>query len=388
MTKILNEGWKASKAVLTEGLTGNKRKVLETVLENQRQSLKLMESASGATSSGNIASLAQVILPVIRRVLPNVIAHELVGVVPMAGPVAQISTMRLVYANTAGSPDAVSAGQEALSPFDIAAHYTGNENSDRPGAAATADLEYKRGNSIKMQLLKQTVEAKSRRISAEWSFEAASDAESQYGLNIESEMLQAISSEITTERDQELIQELTRIAGTPVVWDMSNISGVGTYIGDEHSSLVSLINRQSNLIAQRTRLGPANWIVVSNALLSVLQSAKTTAFNTAVDTNLDFATNTQQVGTLNGAKVFVNNYASETTPLIMGRKHNEQSAAMYFCPYIPLTPINTIIDPNTLSYVTAFIERYGLAVMTNSANSLANSGDYLSAIAPQNLRFY
>src|SRR5690554_4394993 len=105
MSKLFESNWQATKTALCEGLEGNRRAVMETVLENTRKELKLMESATaGATAAGNVATLNKVILPVIRRVMPTVIANEIIGVQPMTGPVGQIHTLRVRYADTAGAP--------------------------------------------------------------------------------------------------------------------------------------------------------------------------------------------------------------------------------------------------------------------------------------------
>ena len=170
----LFEHWSATKEALTDGLTGNRKVVMESVLENTKRSL--MESASsGATMAGNVATLNKVILPVIRRVMPTVIANELVGVQPMTGPVGQIHTLRVRYAETAAG---VTAGQEALSPFAIANGYAGDASTGK--ATATSTLEGVAGRKLNIQIVKQTVEAKSRRLSARWTFEAAQDAQAMH----------------------------------------------------------------------------------------------------------------------------------------------------------------------------------------------------------------
>jgi len=126
MSELLESRWQETKHALLEGLTGNKKTVMATTLENTRKYLS--ESATaGATSAGNIATLNRVILPVIRRVMPTVIANELVGVQPMTGPVGQIHTLRVRYSDTfSGSTGgSTTAGEEALSPFKIAEGYSG-----------------------------------------------------------------------------------------------------------------------------------------------------------------------------------------------------------------------------------------------------------------------
>ena len=237
--------------MLTEGISGNKKKVLETVLENQRKAL-LENAPAGATSAANIATLNKVILPIIRRVLPNVIANELVGVVPMAGPVAQINTLRFRYAESFGAPNGVTAGTEALSPYDIARFYSGNGNSDTPAGSATSTLEGVRGRQLSSQIVKQLVEAKTRKLSASWTFEAAQDAQSQYGIDLEAENLAAVAAHITNEIDQEILLSLRRLSAPTLTYDQANVSGVATFVGDEHAALAILIGRAANLISQST----------------------------------------------------------------------------------------------------------------------------------------
>jgi len=162
MSELLEGRWQDTKAALVEGLSGTKKAVMESTLENTRKYLS--ESATaGATSAGNVATLNRVILPVIRRVMPTVIANDLVGVQPMTGPVGQIHTLRVRYSQTANG---ATAGEEALSPFKIAEAYSGNSNGK---ADATAALEGAAGNKLSIQILKQTVEAKTRKLSARWT---------------------------------------------------------------------------------------------------------------------------------------------------------------------------------------------------------------------------
>ena len=188
MSELLESRWQDTKKALMEGLGGNKAKIMETTLENTRKYLS--ESATaGATSAGNVATLNRVILPVIRRVMPTVIANELVGVQPMTGPVGQIHTLRVRYADsTSGGATNTTAGEEALSPFKIAEAYSGNDG-DPASAAATSSLEGQAGNRLSIQILKQTVEAKTRKLSARWTFESAQDAQSQHGIDVDAQMM-------------------------------------------------------------------------------------------------------------------------------------------------------------------------------------------------------
>jgi len=135
---LIESRWDDTKSALMEGLQGKAKTTMGVVLENTRNYLKEAATA-GATSAGNVATLNRVILPVIRRVMPTVIANEIVGVQPMQGPVGQIHTLRVRYADASSGATTVTAGDEALSPFKIAEQYSGNDSS--PGAgSSTATL--------------------------------------------------------------------------------------------------------------------------------------------------------------------------------------------------------------------------------------------------------
>ena len=142
MSDIFESKWAETKTALTEGLAGNKKKTMDVVLENTKRYLS-EASTAGATSAGNVATLNRVILPVIRRVMPTVIANEIVGVQPMTGPVGQIHTLRIRYADTVANN--ATAGEEALSPFKIARAYSGNQADDttegNAKGSSTAALE-------------------------------------------------------------------------------------------------------------------------------------------------------------------------------------------------------------------------------------------------------
>jgi hypothetical protein len=350
---------------------------MESVLENTKGYLS--ESANaGTTMAGNVASLNKVILPVIRRVMPTVIANELVGVQPMTGPVGQIHTLRVRYGQTAAG---VTAGDEALSPFAIAKGYSGDASNGT--ATSTSALEAEAGKKLSIQVLKQTVEAKTRKLSARWTFEAAQDANSMHGLDVEAEIMQALAQEITAEIDQEVLTSLRTLAGAATdTYDQSAVSGQATFVGDQHAALAVLINRAANLIAARTRRGAGNYVVVSPTMLTVLQSATTSAFARTTEGPFEAPTNTKFVGTLNNTvRVFVDQYASDATPVLVGYKgEGEIDAAAFYCPYIPLMSSGTVLDPATFEPTVSFMTRYGYVELNNQASSLGNAADYLAKI--------
>ena len=393
MSQLLNERWSETKEALLEGLSGVRKSSMNVCLENTRK--YLAESASaGATTAGNIATLNRVILPVIRRVMPTVIANEIIGVQPMTGPVGQIHTLRVRYADTSAN-DQVVAGDEALSPFKIAAGYSGNNLStnttaaNSSKAANTAVLEGSAGKRMSIQILKAPVEAKSRKLSARWTFEAAQDAQSQQGIDIEAEIMAALAQEITAEIDQEILNSLRLLASVEQSYDQSLVSGTATFVGDEHAALAIQINRVANLIAQRTRRGAANWAVVSNQALTILQSATTSAFARTTEGTFEAPTNTKFVGTLNGAmRIYVDAYKTDTddnNQVLVGYKGtSEADAAAFYCPYIPLMSSGVVLDPNTFEPVVGFLTRYGYVELNNTASSLGNAADYLGKVAIEN----
>jgi hypothetical protein len=389
---LLESRWDETKGTLLEGLEGNRRSAMDICLENTKTYLKEAATA-GSTTAGNVATLNRVILPVIRRVMPTVIANEIIGVQPMQGPVSQIHTLRLRYADNATSTAAspfdtdVTAGDEALSPFKIATAYSGSLTTGR--ADATATLEGQAGRRMSVQIMKQPVEAKSRKLSARWTFESAQDANAMHGIDVEAEIMAALAQEITTEIDQEILGSLRSLAATEETFNQASLSGTPTYVGDEHAVLAILMNRVGNAIAQRTRRGAANWAVISTAVLTVLQSATTSAFARTTEGTFEAPTNTKFVGTLNSAmKVYVDSYAPDTQAILVGFKGtSEADAAAFYCPYIPLMSSGVVLDPATFEPVVSFMTRYGYVELTNTASSLGNAGDYLGEIAVSNLSF-
>ena len=387
---LLESRWDDTKDALLEGLEGNRRNSMSVVLENTRKYLKEAATA-GASAAGNVATLNRVILPVIRRVMPTVIANEIVGVQPMQGPVGQIHTLRVRYAettnDTSGTNTDTTAGDEALSPFKIANAYSGSLTTGR--ADSTASKEGTGGRALSIQILKQAVEAKTRKLQARWTFEAAQDAQSMHGIDVEAEIMAALAQEITAEIDQEVLASLRSLAATEETFNQAAVSGTATYVGDEHAALAVLINRTANKIAQRTRRGAGNFAVVSPEALTVLQSASTSAFARTTEGTFEAPTNTKFVGTLNGAmRIYVDSYAADATAVLVGYKgSSETDAAAFYCPYVPLMSSGTVLDPDTFEPVVSFMTRYGYVELSNTASSLGNAGDYVGEVALSNITF-
>jgi len=275
-----------------------------------------------------------------------------------------------------------------LSPFKIAQGYSGNNAADPNGKAdSTAALEGAAGRRMSIQILKQTVEAKTRKLSGRRTFEVAHRAQAPLGISVRRDLMAALAQEITAEIDQEVLNSLRTLAGGAAeTFDQAAVSGTATFVGDEHAALAVQINRVSNLIAQRTRRGAGNWAVVSPLALTILQSATTSAFARTTEGTFEAPTNTKFVGTLNNAmKVYVDTYASDATDVLIGYKGSTESdAAAFYCPYIPLMSSGVVLDPATFEPVVSFMTRYGYVELTNTASSLGNAADYLGKVAITN----
>jgi hypothetical protein len=444
--------WQGTKQALLEGLDDRRQKIVETVLENQRK--HLMETpAADVTGTGNIGNFQKIVMPMIRRIIPGTIATEIVGVQPMTGPTGLIFSMRYVYKNNA-TVDASEAPGGNIAVDDEA---FGNTSSTAPfasrmrrfyaggvtpaasggiyggtagvnvggpftpaGAFSLAsaplsgeggdvvDMESFPGRAMGIQVLRQAVEAKTRKLQAKWSIEAMQDLSSQHGLDLEAEITQALSAEIVHEIDNEIVTDLIKLAGTTETFDMAGaFTGTPHYIGDRHAVLGVLINKVANDIAAKTRRGAGNFIIVSPQVVSVLQSAAKSVFAPAVSGSFEGPNNTKLVGTLNGTiKVYsflfdasfgavaagssVPGGATASSQIVLvGYKggNGETDAGYFYCPYIPLMTSNTVVDPQTYNNQIAVLTRYGKATFTSTATSLANSADYYGKIVVNNLTF-
>lgn len=390
MSKLFEStNWGKAKAEFLDGLSGVRRNTLDAVMENTKRQILSESATAGATQAGNVATINKLMLPLLRRVLPSVIANEIMGVQAMSGPVGQISTLRVRYSNASSE---VSAGSEAFSPFAIAKAYSGNDAAGSPAGAGTAAMEGQAGKQMSVQILKETVEAKTRRLSARWTLEASQDANALYGLDVESEIMQALAQEVTVEIDQEMLFRLRSLAGAaPVSFDQAAVSGVATFVGDQHAALAIMLNQQANLVAARTRRGAANWAVVSPTALTILQSATTSSFARTTEGTFEAPTNTKFVGTLNSSmKVYCDQFAADGESILLGYKGSDVDVGAFYCPYIPLQAVGPIIDPTTLEPVVGLMSRYGYLELTNTANSLGNSADYFSKVGinTANLKFF
>ncbi len=407
----LFENWQETKDTLLEGLAENKRKILAPVLENQMHALRETANA-GTTPAGAIGNFQKIVIPMIRRIIPGTIATELVGVQPMSGPVGLVYSMRFLYAEAVtGTPPAgqldqgfsLAAGTEVFannsktkrfySTADAPVPAGGPAGATSTGSAAdTSDFEAFGGRAMTLEVLKQTVTAGSRKLQSRWTPEAMQDLKASHGLDIEAEITASLSAAVVSEIDNEIINDLIALAGTTESFDMAGtFTGVPNYVGDRHAVLGVLVNKVANEIARKTRRGPANWIVVSPLVVSVLQSAAKSVFAPAVGGSFEGPNNTKLVGVLNGSiKVYSYIYHDQgTEPVLLGFKggSGEMDSGYFYCPYVPLMASGPVIDPNTFNPHLSLMTRYGKATFTSTATSLGNSADYYGRISVANLSF-
>jgi len=275
-------------------------------------------------------------------------------------------------------------------------------------------LEGSGGRRMNLDIVSQAVEAGSRKLQAGWTIEAMQDLNAQHGLDLESEMTQALSAEIVQEIDQEIISDLISLAGTVDTFDGAGTGvygggGAGNYkpafIGDRLANLGVLINRVANEIARKTRRGAGNFVVVSPLVVSVLQSAAKSVFAPAIEGSFKGPNNTMLVGTLNGTiKVYSylwnqagtiggvttdlsNGSGSASDVILIGYKggNGETDSGYFYCPYIPLMSSGVVVNPVTFQPVVSLMTRYGKAVFTTVQTSLGNSSDYYGKITTSNL---
>lgn len=267
-------------------------------------------------------------------------------------------------------------------------------------------IEGSGGRKLTLDVVSQAVEAMTRKLQAGWTIEAMQDMQSQHGLDMESELTQALSAEIVQEIDYEILSDLVALAGTVDSFDGrgGGVYGAGVggnyapaFIGDRLANLGVFINRVANEIARKTRRGAGNFIIVSPLIVSVLQSAAKSVFAPAIEGSFKGPNNTMLVGTLNGTiKVysFLWNQAGAGIDLgsvvpaavddtiIVGYKggNSETDSGYFYCPYIPLMSSGVVIHPVTFQPVVSLMTRYGKGVFSNTNTSLGNSADYYGKV--------
>ena len=365
----------------------HKRRVTAVVLENQE--IALQEAAAVNNSSGSgVDNWDPVLISLVRRATPNLLAFDLVGVQPMTGPTGLIFAMKSRY-STAGGTEALF--NEADTEFSGAAAGTANDSTD-PFAGDTSDADaiddYTPGHGntlataeaqvaaadipqMAFSIDKTTVTAKSRALKAEYTTELAQDLKAVHGLSAETELANILSTEILAEMNREIIRTInvnsvtsTRgaAAGT---WNMDVAADTdGRWSIEKFKGLVQAMEQEANQIAVSTRRGKGNWAIVSHGVAAALNAAGVmdTGMGALGAQQMDSdVTGSLLAGTINGSmKVYVDPYAGVDYFTVGYKGANPYDAGMFFCPYVPLSMMKTIGE-NDFQPRIGFKTRYGMA---------------------------
>jgi hypothetical protein len=376
----------------------HKRRVTAVVLENQEKAFAeargINEAAAVNSTGSSVDNWDPVLISLVRRATPNLLAFDLVGVQPMTGPTGLIFAMKSRYSTQGGTEALFDEANTAFS--GAASGDTGSEGSSDPFAAedtssddADTVHEYQPGSGnttavaeaqvaaadipqMAFSIDKTTVTAKSRALKAEYTTELAQDLKAVHGLSAETELANILSTEILAEMNREIIRlvnvnSVTSARGAAAgVFVMSTTAdnGGGRWLVERIKGLVFAIEQEANEIAVSTRRGKGNFVIVSHGVAAALNTAG------VMDTGLGLSgpqgfdsdvAGSLFAGTLNGRmKVYIDPYASVDYFTVGYKGANPYDAGMFFCPYVPLSMMKTIGE-NDFQPRIGFKTRYGIA---------------------------
>jgi len=412
-----------------------RKAVTAVILENQAVEMQksgqmLQETApansagtggfgGGAAAGGPVAGFDPILISLVRRSLPNLIAYDVCGVQPMTGPTGLIFAMRSSYSTsnvTAGATEAffneantgfggISGAQTALAVGAATANtFVGNAAACTALATATAeDLTFQ---EMAFSIEKVTVTAKTRALKAEYSIELAQDLKAVHGLDAETELANILSAEILAEINREVVRTIYGTAktgcqvGTTAAgrFDLDTDSN-GRWMVEKVKGLAFQIEREANTIAKTTRRGKGNVMICSSDVASALAMAGILDYNSALQSQVNLTvddTGNTFAGTLFGRiKVYIDPYAPTSASseyAVVGYKgSNAYDAGLFYCPYVPLQMVRAV-DTNNFQPKIGFKTRYGLvanpfAEGTSQGNGALNvlSNNYYRAFKIANL---
>jgi hypothetical protein len=362
-----------------------KRQVTAVLLENQEKSLREERQALFETPANNIMATSgidkydPILIGLVRRAMPNLMAYDICGVQPMTGPTGLIFAMKSTYGGTrtlAGRTEALyneantsfsSSGQDATGSNPVSGTYnTGN-------ATMTAAMEAQSDFAeMSFSIDKTTVTAKSRALKAEYTVELAQDLKAIHGLDAEAELSNILSQEFMFEINREVVRTIYKVAknGSPATatagtFDL-DVDSNGRWSVERFKGLLFNIERDANHIAQDTRRGKGNFIVCSADVASALAMSGVLDYTPALSTNLNVDdTGNTFAGVLNGRfRVYIDPYsanlgAANQFYMVGYKGSSPYDAGMFYCPYVPLQMVRAI-DPNSFQPKIGFKTRYGL----------------------------
>ena len=371
-----------------------RKEVTAVLLENQERemakSAEFMSEASGApanavggyANSDGFAKFDPVIISLVRRAMPQLIAYDVAGVQPMTQPTGLIFAMKARYTNQAGTEalyneadtDFSGEGAHAGSNPVNGSYTTGTGTSTAEGEALGSGASLAGSfNQMAFSIERTSVTAKTRALKAEYSIELAQDMKSVHGLDAEAELSNILSAEILAEINREVVRTIYTtakpgaVAGTTTAgtFDLDTDSN-GRWSVEKFKGLMFQIEREANVIAQQTRRGKGNFIICSSDVASALAMAGVLDYAPALSTGLNVdEASTTFAGVLNGKyKVYVDPYSSNANDanqfFVVGYKGTSPfDAGLFYCPYVPLQMVRAV-DPNTFQPKIGFKTRYGL----------------------------
>ena len=388
-----------------------RRAVTTVILENQEKALRedrsFLQEAAPANSTGtNVDNWEPILISLVRRAMPNLIAYDICGVQPMTGPTGLIFAMRSRSVSQTGAEALVNEADSGLSNDDAAGDLTSSAMTGSnpatlndspsagtylsPGGMTTAqgealgDAAANAFAEMAFSIEKQTVTAKSRALKAEYSMELAQDLKAIHGLDAETELANILSAEILAEINREVVRTIYIVAKkgaqinttTAGIFDLDTDSN-GRWSVEKFKGLLFAIERDANAVGQQTRRGKGNIIICSADVASALQMAGVLDYTPALNSNLnvDDTANTF-AGTLNGRyKVYVDPYAANVAAsqyYVVGyRGSSPYDAGIFYCPYVPLQMVRAVGE-DTFQPKIGFKTRYGITGNPYASGVLAS----------------
>jgi hypothetical protein len=383
---------KAVTAVILENQANEMQKANQMLFEAPTNVAGTGGFSGGSAAGGPVAGFDPILISLVRRSLPNLIAYDICGVQPMTGPTGLIFAMRSAYASqniTAGAAEAFyneantafagTGAQTTLAVGNVAANtFVGNA---APGTALTTGVAEGLGDGVNpafgemaFSIEKVTVTAKTRALKAEYSMELAQDLKAVHGLDAETELANILSSEILAEINREVVRTIYGIAktgcqvGTTTAgqFDLDTDSN-GRWMVEKIKGLAFQIEREANTIAKQTRRGKGNIMIVSSDVASAFAMAGILDYQSALQGQVNLTvddTGNTFAGTLFGRiKVYIDPYAPVSSTrefAVVGYKgSNAYDAGMFYCPYVPLQMVRAV-DTGTFQPKIGFKTRYGL----------------------------
>ena len=400
-----------------------RRAVTATILENQERAQKedaafLHESAPSNATGSSVANWDPILISLVRRAMPNLIAYDIAGVQPMTGPTGLIFAMRSRYTSQTGAEalfneadtdfsarnaagdstlpgvgGAGSSAQSGTNPAVLNDSPAGAYTTGTGMATASAEALGDTGNNafaeMAFSIEKSTVTARSRALKAEYTMELAQDLKAIHGLDAETELSNILSAEILAEINREVVRTVYRTAEvgaadndnshaainttTAGIFDLDTDSN-GRWSVERFKGLMFQVEREANAIAQRTRRGKGNIIICSSDVASALQMAGVLDYTPALSNNLNVDdTGNTFAGVLKGRfKVYIDPYSANNTAsqyFVVGYKGTSPyDAGIFYCPYVPLQMVRAV-GQDTFQPKIGFKTRYGLV-----ANPFAQTG--------------